>query len=171
MQLLAVQTIKFILSAVTRMNDKQYKKTKRLFIIAIVLICIVISLLFLFITKPKDVVNNYYKGENGLDGKTPIKGVDYADGKNGLNAVSTNTIVQNNTTEVVKTIETQKVIEQVPIKGDSGEKGDKGDAGVSEKQLIKVDYETCKLKTKYESDDTWQTIAQLPKPCGVENAK
>lgn len=157
------------------MNDKQYKKTKRLFIISIVLICIVISLLFIFITKPKDVVNNYYKGENGsngIDGKTPIKGIDYVDGKNGINAVSTNTIVQNNTVETVKTTQTEKVIEQVPVKGDSGDVGAKGDTGpIGEKLLMKVDYDTCKLKTKYESDDTWQTIAQLQKPCEVENAK
>ncbi len=168
MRLPVIVVIKFISSAVNNMNDKQYKKTRRFFVIAIVLICIVISLLFMFITKPKDVINNYYKGENGLNGKTPVKGIDYVDG---LNATSTNTIVQNNTTQVVKTIETQKVIEQVPIKGDTGDKGDKGDTGVAEKQLLEVDYDTCKLKTKYESDDTWQTIAQLPKPCGVENAK
>jgi len=154
------------------MNDKQYKKTRRFFIIAIVLICIVISLLFMFISKPKDVVNNYYTGKDGTNGTTPIKGIDYNDGRDGIDSVSTSTIVQNKTTEVIKTIETQKIIEQVPIKGDTGEKGETGESGINGKQLlIKVDYNTCELKTKYEGDRIWQVIAQLPKPCEVENAK
>jgi hypothetical protein len=91
---------------------------------------------------------------DGKDGYTPIKGIDYFDGKSikgekgdpGTNSVST--------------VET--IIKEIPI---TGEKGDNGLPGL---QLeIYVDPEYCILMTRYQGDDSWTLQAQLPKPCEV----
>lgn len=149
------------------MDDKQYRRIRRFFAVAIILIGIVVILMVILINKPRDVNNFYYTGKTGAsgqDGYTPKKGIDYRDG---VDSISTNTVVEKQITEVVN------VIEQIPIKGekgDTGEKGDKGDKGDSgDPILFDIDYNTCKLKTKYESDDNWQTIAQLPTPCEVSD--
>lgn len=142
------------------MNNKQYHKILISFIISTILLGVVVYLLVLVLQKPKDVqVNNYVgqsiKGDKGDSGSQGIQGI------SGTNSVSTNTIIEKQTTKIINQIT------NVPVKGDTGEKGDKGD--ISPRQLIRVDYTTCRLQTKYEDDDIWQNIAQLPKPCEVED--
>ena len=121
----------------------------------------IVILLILVVNKPRDVqVNNIVgqKGDSGIDGKdgvpgrTPIKGVDYFDGKDSIS-----TVIDHYTTERV----IKKQIIETPVKGDKGD--------VGSPIIIYVDYQSCMLMSKYEGDTFGQELAQLPKPCEVEH--
>ncbi len=142
------------------MNDGRYKRLVLAILFVAVLLGVVIVLLFAVLNKPKDVQINNYVGKDGKSimgpagqsivgpqGPTGIA----VNGKDGTNA---ETIINNITTNV-------------PI---PGPQGDTGPAGAPTPQLlIKLDPVTCKLLTKYDGDDFWQALAQLPKPCEAGN--
>lgn len=144
------------------MNNGQYKRLIFSIIFAIILLGVTIVLLIAVLDKPKDVVVQYYTGQNGKDGQSIIgqqgmqglQGVVGVSGKDGVDGTNAQTVIQTNTLNV-------------PIPGPQGSQGDQGPA--SPQLLVKVDYITCKLLTKYDGDDFWNTLAQLPKPCAIED--
>jgi len=95
------------------------------------------------------------KGINGKNGYTPIKGIDYFDGapgKDGTNAISTNTVVEKDTTTV----------QEVPLQGTQGAQGEPGTPGKDAPELeIQIDPTTGNLETKYSTDAIWNTLV----PC------
>lgn len=145
------------------MDNRQYHKLLAFFITAILILMTIVGLMIAILNKPKDIqINNYVgkdgqsiKGDPGENGYTPVKGVDYFDG---VDSVSTNTVIEK------QVFETMKELVFVPVKGDTGEAGEP-----SPQLIVKVDYDTCQMKTMYEGDDLWKTIAQLPSPCEVSN--
>lgn len=49
------------------------------------------------------------------------------------------------------------------LQGAQGEKGDKGEAGADgHTPLIQLDKASCQLQAKYDDQDFWSTLAQLP---------
>lgn len=132
---------------------------------SVVMIGAVIVLLICILNKPKDVqVYNYVgeqgqegkRGRDGVDGYTPVLGKDFFNGKDSL---STNTVVEK--------YFTRELIVNQPI--ETPIKGDKGDS--APQLLIQTDYNRCVIQTKYEGDDMWTDLAQLPKPCEVSDGR
>lgn len=131
------------------------------------LLLVILFQIFLLLRSEKaPVINNYIakkgeagqsiigpQGPSGAQGLSGLQGVVGPAGTPGKDGVTT---VINNTTNI-------------PVSGPQGEKGAQGVPGKSGKQLqIMVDPETCQLQSKYVTDDFWQVIAQLPKPCEAE---
>lgn len=67
-------------------------------------------------------------GRDGIDGKTPVKGVDYFDGKTGADGTSV-THSWNGTTLYVASASGTSSANLKGDRGDRGEKGDRGDKG------------------------------------------
>lgn len=132
------------------MNNRQYKRliTAILFILA--LLGVTIVLLFAVLNKPKDVQVNNYVGKNGTNGVVGAQGLSGIQGIQGVAGKDGQTVVNNYTTNV-------------PVPGAQGEPGAAGSP--NPQILIEVDPVTCKLLTKYDGDDIWNFLAQLPKPC------
>lgn len=82
------------------------------------------------------------------DGYTPVKGIDYTDGKNGINAVSYS---------YEKTI-----VKEVPLIGEKGEKGNDGKDGRdgidAPTQQIRVNPDNFNIQTKLSNWDMWSTL-------------
>lgn len=147
------------------MTDKQYKKMKWAFTLLCFLMLSVIVSLLLLLSKPQRAsqINNFI-GQRGESGQS-IVGPQGPIGAQGLAGIGLqgstgdngSTTIINNTTNT-------------PVPGPQGEKGDPGVAGADGRQLLlKVDPTTCQLESKYDGDDFWQIIAQLPTPCEAPN--
>jgi len=117
----------------------------------------------------------YFRGE---DGYTPVKNIDYFDGKDGVTTIVHETITK--TIPIDQAIFNKSISEAVDIKignlnihnGNDGKDGKDGIDGENARQAIfRTNYETCELQMRYEGDRLWKILAQLPKPCEVENAK
>lgn len=142
------------------MTDKQYKRVMRAFL-GLLLAMVLLTLVIIWSLHQKSPqVNNYItskgiKGETGqsIVGPQGLQGLSVA-GPQGLPGASS---VSNNTVSL------QPIYTNVPVPGEKGAKGDP-----SPLQIITVDLETCQLKSKFEGDDLWQILAQLPKPCEVQ---
>jgi len=94
-------------------------------------------------TKPQEPSKIVYV--QAKDGKTPVKGIDYFDGKNGINAVSFSV-----TTTIVK---------DIPLLGERGEAGKDGRDGIDAPyQDIRINTETGDLESKLSSDRTWNVL-------------
>lgn len=82
------------------------------------------------------------------DGKTPVKGVDYFDGANGLNAVSFS--ITNN------------IVKEVPLIGEKGADGVNGKDGANGKdgqtQQIRINPDTGDLENKYSDWWVWNIL-------------
>lgn len=137
------------------MSGRQYRHLTILIASAIILLSVAIVLLFVVLNKPRDIEIRNYVGINGKDGISitgpqgipglSIQGAPGVDGKTIINTVTNNISVP-------------------------GEKGDTGATGAPSPQLlVKVDPVTCKLLSKYDGDDIWKILAQLPKPCTEES--
>lgn len=134
------------------MSKGQYKRLVFSIVFTILLLGVTIALLIAILDKPKDVVNRYYTGKDGANGQSIIGpiGLTGPQGLPGITGKDGQTVTNNITTNI-------------PI---PGPKGDTGNQGVAGNQLvIKVDPVTCKLLSKYDGDDYWNTLAQLPIPC------
>lgn len=148
------------------MNPNQYKRLMRAFTVLWVSMLIVILVLIFLLVRPQKppVINNYSrKGDPGQSiigpqGSTGIQGLAGVglQGPAGQNGAPGVTQIITNTTNV-------------PVPGRQGEKGNDGKPGADGAQLlIRVDPVSCQLQTKYDSDDFWQALAQLPTPCTIE---
>lgn len=124
------------------------------------LLLVILFQIFLLLKSQKPPVINNYVGKKGDTGQSII-GPTGVPGVRGLTGIGLqgpdgsdgSTTIINNTTNV-------------PVAGPAGEKGDEGKPGTDGAQLlIRVITESCQLQTKYEGDDVWQFLAQLPKPC------
>ena len=82
------------------------------------------------------------------DGKTPVKGIDYFDGKNGINSVSFS-------------IETT-IIKEVPLIGEKGADGKNGSDGLNGKdapyQSIRINPDTGDLESKTSDQRGWDIL-------------
>jgi len=76
---------------------------------------------------------------NGIDGYTPIKGVDYFDGSNGKDGES--------------------------IKGDTGATGEQGATGKDAYFNIQCNTEKNRWEIKFSQDDKWQALNGEPIRC------
>lgn len=90
-----------------------------------------------------------------INGRTPVKGIDYVDGQDGLAGKQGQDGKDSLSTHTETTI----------IKEQPGEKGDRGNDGQSID--VFVDPMSCLLMTKTHNDTSWSIQAQLPKPCEV----
>lgn len=98
--------------------------------------------------KSVDAKTNKIVVYNGKDGETPVKGVDYFDGANGINAMSYTV----NTT----------VVKEVPLIGRPGSDGKDGKDGENGKdapiQELRVNSFTGDVETKLSSDVFWRVM-------------
>lgn len=95
----------------------------------------------------------YSKPKDGIDGKTPLKNVDYFDGKDGLNG--------NDGKDSKSTHTKETIIKETPIKGD------KGDNGLTPK--IQCNTIRNRWEIRYNSNDAWEALNGEIVPCkGVE---
>ena len=85
------------------------------------------------------------------DGYTPVKGIDYFDGAQGINAMSYNV--------------TNKIIKEVPLAGTTGNNGNDGlpgkdgtDGKDAPIQELRVNSSTGDLESKLTSDSFWTTL-------------
>lgn len=92
-------------------------------------------------------------GIDGKDGYTPIKGVDYIDGNDGRDSLSTTTIVK------------EPIYTNIPIPGPKGEKGDKGEQGSPGQTIVlRINPITLLSECRFLGDIDWQSLDE----CGVE---
>jgi hypothetical protein len=144
--------------------DDQLRRLKRFLIISWFLtLLLLVGLAFAFFSydakRFKDQVlaleNRQVKviaAQDGHDGYTPIKGVDYFDGIDGSNG--------GNGANAVSTIQVQPVYTNIPVPGPvgatgaKGSKGDKGDLG----KAVFVD--TVNNLCRYAGDLVWQPILE-----------
>jgi len=90
---------------------------------------------------------------NGVDGHTPVKGIDYQDGQNGSNGLNGKSSVSKDTSTII--------IKETPVKGDKGDKGESADPAPL--QVARVNPSTGDLETKYDNTDFWQVLIPCKK--------
>ncbi len=94
-----------------------------------------------------------YKPQNGVDGHTPVKNVDYFDGLNGKNA--TDDQVKQAVDEWFKKNPPQVIV----VKGDNGEDGANGRDGVDGvTPEIQCNQSKNRWEVKYHPEDSWQLL-------------
>jgi hypothetical protein len=120
-------------------------------VMVLTLLIIAVGLLVLSINKPKDVEIYNYVGKDGKNGQSII-------GPQGLIGPSGESIVGPAGKDGGTTV--NNITTNIPVVGPVGE--------ASPKLFVSVDI-NCLLKSRYEGDDLWQVLAQLPKPCEVGN--
>ena len=140
-------------------------------VFAIALLATAVGLLIILVTKPKEIENHYFLGKDGQSIIGPVgpqgpagdnaftivkgeaeKGEKGDQGQPGKDGVNAETIINNITTNV-------------PVPGETGPAG-----AASPTLRLRIDYTKCIIYTQYEGDDAWQAIAQLPKPCEIEES-
>lgn len=143
------------------MNDQQYKKIMRLFTVAWFSVLFVLLILILLSSRGEAKMRQYIDEKiqtvslqqakvleslpEPRDGYTPIKGVDYFDGRSGTNGTNTTSI------HTEKTI-VEHTIEQVPIKGEDGRTLE-----------VQVNPLTNDFEKRYVGDEFWQILIPCEK--------
>lgn len=107
----------------------------------------------------------------GKDGRTPVKGVDYFDGKDGENAVSNNTLrvvdqpiytnIAPTNDQLAQAVATY--CQQNNCQGPAGQPGDPGASARPEEQRCVVGLDgRSQIQHRYQGDDGWTTLYYLP---------
>lgn len=126
----------------------------------LVSILIVLALVIIFIQLQQsgaiDIkVNNAISGvsmKNGVDGKdgyTPVKGVDYFDGKNSISTYTTETVVK-----------------EVAINGKDGVDGKNGNDGLTPE--LRCNIEKNRWEVRYSQESIYEVLNGEPVRCTIE---
>jgi len=92
------------------------------------------------------------------DGYTPVKGIDYFDGKKG-----------DKGDNAISTFETETIIEQVPLPGSTGDKGEKGDSGQNgATPLLRCNADRNRWEVRYGVDEKWRLLNNETVACTVK---
>lgn len=145
------------------MNDRKHNKGFTILWFSLLLV-ILFQLFLLFRSQKPPVINNYVgrKGDTGQSIVGPqgpvgqgLPGLSIQGPMGPSGSPGATTIINN--------------VTNVPVPGPIGDVGPEGKPGVNAAQLlIRVDSKSCELQSKYDGDDFWQFLAQLPKPCEAE---
>lgn len=106
------------------------------------------------------------EGKAGADGYTPVKGVDYFDGKDGQDGTNGRDGQQG----------LQGVQGLQGIQGTQGEKGDKGDTGAKgeagesgKTPEIRCNTVRNQWEVRYSEEENWTVLGESPSPCRTNN--
>lgn len=151
------------------MDDQDYRRMKRLFVLWSIVAFLILAALTFFVNYrlnkiqrsiPVQPVTILERGQDGNDGYTPVKDLDYfdgRDGRNGKDSISTHTILE------------QPTYTNVPVagpRGDTGPEGPEGPEGPQGQQgnagyvVFIREVSPGVFECQFAGDSAWQPISE-----------